>query len=221
MMHIGTYCYLHRCKKILYTEQQLLKMDIPTLLSLEKQVDPRCRMFGASHHKYCLNPPADVQEVQQFEKKLHLTLPKEYFRFLTEVGNGGAGPDYGCYSLTDLKQNNEITLYPEAPQEILLDHTLTPKKWHDIVQALNTTKDEAYDMILRHIVAGGIAIGTAGCSVDYFLMCKGNENGNIVCFDWNISPNHPPTLTHMSFLTWFKKSCITTILGKSPVHYGL
>ncbi len=46
-----------------------------------------------------LNPPLPKEELAFFEKYLKVKLPDEYKQFLTEVGNGGAGPFYGILPL--------------------------------------------------------------------------------------------------------------------------
>ena len=48
-------------------------------------------MFGASKHQYKLNPPVDTAFVHKVEEKYHFRLPEDYFKFITEVGDGGAG----------------------------------------------------------------------------------------------------------------------------------
>ena len=56
-------------------------------------------VFGAAHHGYALAPTLSEAEVKAFEERHRIVLPEEYRAFLTEVGNGGAGPDYGINPL--------------------------------------------------------------------------------------------------------------------------
>ena len=58
-----------------------------------KAADPELKVFGAYKHKYEFDPPADISEVRAFEQKHGMKLPENYVRVLTELGNGGAGPD--------------------------------------------------------------------------------------------------------------------------------
>lgn len=55
--------------------------------------------FGADQHEYQLKPPASAEAVAAFEARFHVSLPDGYRNFLLWMGNGGAGPFYGLYSL--------------------------------------------------------------------------------------------------------------------------
>lgn len=70
-------------------------------LELAKITDSELSVFGAKSHKYRLNAPLSRTELHAFERKHALTLPEAYALFLTELGNGGAGPYYGMYALGD------------------------------------------------------------------------------------------------------------------------
>lgn len=52
-------------------------------------------------HRYRLNPPISVSFVRMVEEKYGFSLPEDYFRFITEVGDRGAGPDYGIITAGD------------------------------------------------------------------------------------------------------------------------
>jgi hypothetical protein len=59
--------------------------------------DPRREVFGAGAHQYKLNPPLSISVVEAFEKQHGISLPEDYRSFITEIGNGGAGPFYGLF----------------------------------------------------------------------------------------------------------------------------
>lgn len=63
------------------------------------RLDPGYRLFGASTHRYALAPPVEPQLVEAVETALGAPLPEGYGRFLTELGDGGAGPYYGVLPL--------------------------------------------------------------------------------------------------------------------------
>lgn len=50
------------------------------------------REFGADTHHYQLNAALARANVAAFERAHSVDLPDDYVAFLTELGNGGAGP---------------------------------------------------------------------------------------------------------------------------------
>jgi hypothetical protein len=59
--------------------------------------DRQRRVFGAEVHQFRLNPPLALPVVEAFVEQHGVSLPEEYRRFVTETGNGGAGPYYGLF----------------------------------------------------------------------------------------------------------------------------
>jgi len=55
--------------------------------------------LAAEAHEYRLNPPLTEDQVRGFEAEHRIVLPSEYRAFLTQLGNGGAGPANGVRSL--------------------------------------------------------------------------------------------------------------------------
>ena len=68
-------------------------------LGRARERDPDFSRFGAYSHKYQLNPPAPEEGIAAFEGRFGISLPEGYRNFLLLLGNGGAGPFYGLYSL--------------------------------------------------------------------------------------------------------------------------
>ena len=65
--------------------------NLQALLEQARQTDAELKQFGANEHKYQLNPPASLADVEDFEQQLGCTLPEAYRSFLLQAGNGGAG----------------------------------------------------------------------------------------------------------------------------------
>ena len=180
--------------------------------------DPEYKVFGAQKHKYQLNPVTTIEKIRQFEQKYSLKLPEEYVFFLTQVGNGGAGPYYGLYSLEEVEKYNMD--YQQEPEvEALIDVSLSREKWNKAVCEMEDS-DEKYDEILRRIAAGILVIGTQGCTYDNLLMCRGSESGKMVYIDWNLEEDAPPFLTGMSFLDWYEGYFKEIAEGNQVTSYG-
>ncbi len=188
------------------------------LLDKARKVDSEYKVFGSDRHKYQLNPPVSMDEVLKVEAEFNIKLPEDYVYFLTEIGNGGAGPYYGLYSLEELRKNQyciqDINLKP------VIDNHLSKEIWNDLMEQMDTDDDDLYDEIKQHINTGIFIIGTQGCTYDNLLMCKGSETGNIVYIDWNLESEYPPVLTKMSFWEWYISFFQDIINGCSVRSYG-
>lgn len=175
--------------------KEILAKKIHKLLEKAKLRDKDCEVFGAHSHYYSLNPPISIDKIRVFEKKYDILLPEEYVYFMTEVGNGGAGPHCGLYSF-ELMEAENCYVSENSQLNPIITSELTPEKWEDIK---NKLKDEPDDNLF--ISAGSIIIGTQGCTIDSLLMYKGSEAGKIVYIDWD-SPFHP-FLYNKTFLEWY------------------
>ena len=79
----------------------LMREAVQQVLTRLRATDPAMKRFGADAHGYRLNPPLTEPEAVAVERWLGVTLPAEYRAFVTQVGDGGAGPGYGVHSLCD------------------------------------------------------------------------------------------------------------------------
>ena len=81
-------------------------------LAKKRELDPDCIGFGVKKHRYELQPPIEESRLVKLERKYGISLPEEYRHFVLEIGNGGAGPSYGLYSiegaLTGVADNIEV-----------------------------------------------------------------------------------------------------------------
>ncbi|MCB5166492.1 SMI1/KNR4 family protein [Streptomyces bambusae] len=74
--------------------------DVRARLRELAEEDPELRRFGAATHRYELAPPLPEAEIRAFEEAHGVVLPADYRSFVTEIGDGPAGPAYGLMPLT-------------------------------------------------------------------------------------------------------------------------
>lgn len=106
--------------------------EIRTKLQLLKKYDTSFAAFGSKEHQYTSHPVLSESDLADFEQRERVTLPKSYRAYLKHVGNGGAGPAYGIYSLDDARNGagwhppvKDLNASPEnenSPGELLLSH---------------------------------------------------------------------------------------------------
>ena len=144
--------------------------------------DPERSVFGAQSHHYRLNSPLQESTVEAFEERFEVALPQGYRRFLTTLGNGGAGPYYG---LQPLENGVLIDLdYPRDDQ--LLDLTKPfpfSAPWNmkyegDVYDEVTHTafENEYFD---PRWCDGVLRVSNYGCGVSLNLVVNGPEYGHI------------------------------------------
>jgi hypothetical protein len=191
---------------------------IKLLVKRAGEVDKTREVFGASKHQYKLNPVASMDDIYRFESKYNIKLPEEYVFFLTMVGNGGAGPYYGLYTLENTIIHNEYS--DSISKQAFLNKHLTKEMWKIMMDKLEESDDAQYDEIMEQVYAGLIIIGTQGCTYDNLLMVNGSEEGKIVYIDWNLEPEYGPHFTYMTLLEWYESYFREIIFGNSVGAYG-
>ena len=95
--------------------------------------------------------------MRRFEEKHNLLLPEEYKFFLTQIGNGGAGPYYGLYSLDEAERYTEYLETTqtaakqkdeEVPVPAFIDRRMTPEDWAVRMEELDNCSDDEYDSLM-------------------------------------------------------------------------
>lgn len=176
--------------------------EIKVLAQKGLRRDPTYRIFGADRHRWQFAEPTDMREIRNFEKNMKITLPKALVRYLTELGNGGAGPDYGIYSLEKMREENAF-LPQTANLPVMLDHSMTDEQWIDFAKRYETLDDiicsdefetktkEQQESLMREMrdmelsmCAGGVFISTPGCTMNSILMCRGAAAGEVFVVDF-------------------------------------
>lgn len=194
-----------------------------------KELDADLEIFGADTHNYNFHPVLTPTEIEDFESRNAVRLPEGYTRFLTEIGNGGAGPFYGLQTLEDSRINFLDT--SEKKDHVYFDLSkpfphISAWNIEEALEALYKKIDEANEARNTELeeklfeekwaLIGGeehdygrLHICEYGCGVRLTLIVNGPEKGNIWTDDrTNDSGIYPTTelgnAEKISFLDWYE-----------------
>lgn len=201
------------------------KPTITRLLSELRRKDRHRSVFGSAEHDYRLNPPITVLTIEQFETRHGIRLPEDYRYFITEIGNGGAGPAYGLFPfgqhddsrsweegdlIGDVSQpfpHVEAWNLPESfwEQEPDIPPDTPPEEEQKMLKAWDKIEQEHYWN--PAIMNGAIPICHLGCALRQWLIVNGEQKG----FIWNdyradhggILPLRNDSGEQMAFSDWY------------------
>ena len=217
-------------------------------LAQAKAADKDLEVFGASSHKYHLNPPISEAEVLAFEEKYGVQLPECYRAFVQTIGDVNAqkletmaGPYYGLYAFGTqvddlLYEGSEI--YLKAPCALSPD--MTQEEWEKLSAPLETDEEELEDFeddeeegyvievedkyfAERAKVFGGLLpLGSQGCTYYHALVLNGKYAGRVVNVDLDLA--QPKFAFETNFLDWYERYLDEVISGQlmddSPTWFG-
>lgn len=169
--------------------------SILTSLQQLAQRDPHFQAFGAAEHQYQLNPCLSTNDIAAIETEYGITLPTDYAWFLTQVGNGGAGPFYGLYSLQDsLEVHTDFAspvslqtpfpltraTMPDEHQLALLEEQIEAAQAAED-EDLETELYEQYQALLfpTEWANGYLHLCDYGCGISFFLVIAGADAGTV------------------------------------------
>lgn len=72
---------------------------IRAVLDTASRWDMDLAQFACWGHTHLFNPVLPLEELEAWEELMQVTLPEDYRTYLTQLGNGGAGPAYGLAPL--------------------------------------------------------------------------------------------------------------------------
>ena len=214
-------------------------------LAQAKAADKDLEVFGASSHKYHLNPPVSEAEVLTFEEKYGISLPEDYRAFVQTIGDANAqkletmaGPYYGLSAFGTqvddlLYEGSEI--YLKAPCALSPD--MTQEEWEKLSAPLeledfedeDDEKDgyviEVEDNYIEEcgkVFGGLLPLGSQGCAYYHALMLNGKYAGRVVNVNWDLLK--PVFAFETNFLDWYERYLDEVISGqlldKRPTWFG-
>lgn len=203
---------------------ELSPTDVRGRLQQLAKKDRKRKVFGASVHGYELNPMFDVEIVEAFEVEHGITLPEDYRGFITEIGNGGAGPFYGLFPFghDDDGPWRVGVLVGDVGQPF--PHTdswnLGDEFWANEPDPPEGTSEEEEDRLMEEwdkvleanywnpaVVNGAIPICHIGCALRQWLVVHGEQQG-FVWTDYRadhggLHPLKDSTGKQMTFTDWY------------------
>ena len=217
-------------------------------LAQAKAADKDLEVFGASSHKYHLNPPVSEAEVLAFEEKYGISLPEDYRAFVQTIGDANAqkletmaGPYYGLSAFGTqvddlLYEGSEI--YLKAPCALSSD--MTKEEWEALSDPLLMSEEDDEDFeedeeegyvievednyfAERAKVFGGLLpLGSQGCTYYHALVLNGKYAGRVVNVDLDLA--QPKFAFETNFLDWYERYLDEVISGQllddRPTWFG-
>jgi len=165
--------------------------------------------FGSETHGFRLNPPLSEAEVATFEEEQGIRLPEDYRQFLTQAGNGGAGPYFG---LLPLEKWDDAVL-EEAPDYLARPSPLRPDQPED------TPWEEALGCTWEELFQGTLALVHQGCAYYALLVVSGVYRGRVVYVSLDCGGT-PYFVHHADFLSWYKRWLDELLWGYEGQWFG-
>lgn len=162
--------------------------------------DKGLTLFGSEQHGYKLNPPIALAEIERFESEKGVHLPDDYRLFVTQIGNGGAGPYYGVFAFGYQDDGSSSCRWEDAslvgdlakpfPHE---DRWNLPESFW--AQKPDTSEDTPLEEVDRlyadwdarieadywnpSLMNGSIPICHVGCALRHWLVINGKCKGQV------------------------------------------
>ena len=185
-------------------DEQLMSPRMLTLWRKLRELvtyDPNLTVFGARSHKYRVYPCLTLSEIDDFEQQHKVVLPEDYREFLTQIGNGGVGPEYGLHRLQDSTRKDAALLSCPWPHHedwnLAHSQSASPQDFNE------TYEDERQ-------TAGSLSICEMGCGYEVLLVISGEERGaiweDLRAGDMGIIPMKNPLTdaARLSFSDWYE-----------------
>ena len=154
--------------------------SLSDMLRQLRDADPGFRVFGSMQHGYRLGFSLSERELATFESANGIRLPEDYRRFLSAVGNGGAGPYDGLEPLGTFGRN-------------------LSKPFPFIAATDTLTEEELGRLPDRDEYSGVIEFCHQGCAIYSYLVVNGPTYGTL----WDGGEDFYPT--RLTFAVWYRR----------------
>lgn len=179
----------------------LQRQTIIEILNQAHAIDTQYELFGANQHRYQLNPPLSASFVRETEEQYSFTLPEDYFQFITEIGDGGAGPDYGIDPFASFLQKGRDKMaerfYDDYRRSLARPFTPRPMRLDEVEEYAIVSRKGYEKNPGQYFVYikeekepddwcdtdGFFILGTHGCQWDFGLVTTGSLRGKVFDYD--------------------------------------
>jgi hypothetical protein len=193
-----------------------------------KSIDSQFHNFGSSSHEYKLNPSLSIEDFESIEEKYSCNFPDEYKYFITNIGNGGAGPFYGLFPIEQQDDNHDMCSWEAGyligdlsqPFTHTKEWNLDNSFWENEPDPDQCETEEQEDELWEawhkeleakywapHIMNGAIPICHQGCAIRTWLVVTGPMKGTVWddyrCDNDGIMPVKNKDGKYASFSDWY------------------
>ena len=204
------------------------KQTVLDLLADLKQTDRQLRNFGAGAHQYELHRPLAESAIATFEATHGITFPDDYRYFITQIGNGGAGPYYGLFPFGREDGLRDYCTWEEGHMvgDLSADFphqdkwNLPDSFWEKMPDPGPDVSEEEEDRMMEEwdkqlaehywnpkIMNGAIPICHLGCALRQWLVITGPQKGFVWADDRvdhaGICPLRDDNGRQMTFADWY------------------
>ncbi|GAA2404548.1 hypothetical protein GCM10010191_10350 [Actinomadura vinacea] len=168
------------------------------------------RAFGVEEHRFELGPPLPEAMAAEFEERHEVALPAAYRLFVTELGDGGAGPGYGLCRLSTSCCAHRRSGHLAQPSPYLPGPRY-PGDWEQRYEDPPGSD--------RIFLRGTLEIAHHGCSLVTRLIVTGSARGRLLNLDQE-GPVGPYVVEDADFLAWYERWLDEAIAGYDIGWFG-
>ncbi|HEU4559459.1 MAG TPA: SMI1/KNR4 family protein [Longimicrobium sp.] len=191
---------------------------------LRQAQEQGARPFGVEGHGMRIEPPLSSEALAAVESRLGVKLPEEYRGFVTRVGDGGAGPGFGMFSLESALRKSGVerdpgvlrALFPHIEWYNPDDDPEVDAEW-DRMDAGAATADERKLYTVRQR-SGSLVLCHEGCGYLHFLIVTGPARGTMWIDSRGSDQGFIPL--NVTFLEWYER-WLDDVLADGPGTWWL
>lgn len=226
--------------------EKLDKQIVLDLLATLKRTDQQFENFGSRIHQYELHQPLALSVIEAFESTHNITLPEDYRYFISEIGNGGAGPYCGLFPFGYHNHHRSFCTwengYPVGDLSAAFPHqdkwNLPDSFWNKMPDPGPDVSEEEEDRMMEEwnkeleqhywnpkVMNGAIPICDLGCALRQWLVIRGPQKGYVWADDragyaglYPLCDENSQQVTFADwYMTWLRKPLKVRISNRKGV----